>query len=173
MERSRQLRISAGVCALWTLPQSHCVTDVVVGRHCGPGPLEDRTRKSHRRRPQHSEPTLKSGQIGRARLPLHGGTSPASTHRIAGNGSSFCGRDRVTALVIPARRATMRAIRLVPCWSSRLSEHLFAARSRVPSAAGLPARRWPGQGTPGRRRALPGAGRCSELSSPSGGPDGV
>src|ERR1017187_5376369 len=27
----------------------------------------------------------------------------------------------------------MRAIRLVPCWSSRLSEHLFAARSRVPS----------------------------------------
>ena len=36
----------------------------------------------------------------------------------------------------------------------------------------LPARRWPGQGTPGRRRALPGPGRCSELSPPKE-PDGV
>ena len=112
-------------------------------------------------------------QIGGSRLPWDGGRSPTSAHRIAGQGSSFCGRDRVTALVVPARRATMRAIRLVPCWSSRLDGTSLQPGQVFLPAAGITGSPVAGQGTPGRRRALAGPGRCFGLSPPRERPDGV
>ena len=58
--------------------------------------------------------------------------------------------------------------------TAELDEHLFDSQVKCsfPPQA-LSARRWPGQGTPGRRRALPGPGRCPELSPSKERPDGV